>query len=369
MTRTVNSIENGGKAHAQINHREAGMGDPKRHEKQEKYVVEHIGLDRLAVAEENCRKDVDQPDESSTIRDLADNIREHGLLHPLQVRKALSDHSGREGAYVILAGQRRFLAVRSLGWESVLCRVLDVTPQEAEEISLVENLQRAHLSHADKVRAFAKLNTHYGGDVVKICKAVSLAPATVRNYINASKLPDAVLARLDADKKEERLSLASAGLLSALRGDPRLGPLAGALPRVGTNVAQKEAIERAVKNRTLTVEQIISTHAAEKTRKAGLLSLRTAPQPSNPTVVGVRAPEASEVEKHKSSMDSSAPRAAAETPWIWDEKGQRLVVPQSLYAGVLSFVRENITSPASIGGKSAAGPSEKKRATDAKPRI
>jgi ParB/RepB/Spo0J family partition protein len=268
---------------------------------------------------------------------------------------------------VILAGQRRFLAVRSLGWESVPCRVLDVSPQEAEEISLVENLQRAHLSHADKVRAFAKLNTHYGGDIVKICKAVSLAPGTVRNYINAGKLPDAVLARLDADKKEERLSLASAGRLSALRDDPRLESLAGALPRVGTNDAQKEAIERAAKNRTLTVEQIITAHAAEKTRKAAVLSHRTAPQPSNPIVVGIRAPEVTEVEKHKSSADSSTPRAAAETPWIWDEKGKRLVVPQSLYAGVLSFVRENIASPASIGGKIVAGSEKEDRGR--KPRI
>lgn len=324
------------------------MGDPARqniHEKQEKYVVEHIGLGSLTVAEENCRKDVDQPDESSTIRDLADNIREHGLLHPLQVRKT---STGRGDAYVILAGQRRFLAVRSLGWESVPCRVLNVTSQEAEEISLVENLQRAHLSHADKVRAFAKLSTHYGGDVVKICKAVSLSPATVRNYINAGKLPDTVLARLDVEKKEERLSLASAGRLSALRSDPRLEALAVALPRAGTNDAQKEVIERAVKNRALTVEQVISTYAAEKARKAAQPALRAAPQPGGdkstkaaPPLVDVNAPE---YEKHKPSAPPIAKEDGllADTPWIWDEKGKRLVVPHSLYAGVLRFVRENI---------------------------
>ncbi len=292
----------------------------------EKYTVEDIELDRLAIAEENCRKDVEQPDESSTIRDLADNIREHGLLHPLQVRKA----EKRENMYVILAGQRRFLAMRSLGWISAPCRVLDVSPQEAEEISLIENLQRTHLSHADKVRAFAKLDAHYKGDIVKICKTVSLAPATVRNYINAGKLPEALLARLDADKKEERLSLASAGRLSALRNDARLGALAEALPRAGTNDAQKELIDRAVKNRALSVEQIVAAQAtalAEKARKAAQPPLRTVARPS------VSVPDGAK-EKEKAPPTDS--------PWIWDEKGNPLVVPQPLYAGVLRFVRENI---------------------------
>jgi ParB family transcriptional regulator, chromosome partitioning protein len=314
------------------------------------YAIEHIDLSRLAVAEENCRKEVEQPDESSAVRDLADNIREHGLLHPLQVRKI-------ENGYAILAGQRRFLAARSLGWKSVPCRVLDVTPQEAEEVSLVENLQRAHLSHADKVRAFAKLDAHYGGDIVKICKAVSLSPATVRNYISAGKLPDTVLARLDADKKERRLTLTSAGRLGALRDDERLEALAEALPRVGTNDAQKAAIDRAVKNRALSVEQILTAQAAEKARK-----------PANPPLIAmapVSGPRAPEVGK-----DVQPAPQAADSPWIWDEKGRRLVVPQPLYAGVLRFVRESGTTPPALCLQpSTQGPGAKKRAGVARPRI
>lgn len=325
------------------------MGDPNP-----QYIIEHIEVGRLAVAEENCRKDVEQPDESSTIRDLADNIREHGLLHPLQVRKM-------ENMYAILAGQRRFLAVRSLGWKTVPCRVLDVTPQEAEEISLVENLQRTHLSHADKVRAFAKLNAHYGGDVVKICKAVSLSPATVRNYISASKLPDTVLVRLDSDKKEERLSLASAGRLSALRDDQRLEALAEALPRVGTNEAQKAAIDRAVKNRTLSVEQILTAQTAEKAQKPAQPPLKPVAPPSE----GARTP-AIEI------IRPPVPQAA-DSPWIWDETGKRLVVPQPLYAGVLRFVRESVATPLAVEKglqPLTPGPGAKKQQTGvARPRI
>ncbi len=338
---------------------------------QDKYVVEHIEIDRLAVAEENCRKDVEQPDESSAIRDLADNIREHGLLHPLQVRKTQNAAEPARPSYMILAGQRRFLAVRSLGWGLVPCRVLDVTPQEAEEISLVENLQRTHLSHADKVRAFAKLNAHYEGDIVKICKAVSLSPATVRNYLSASKLPDTVLARLDAEKKEERLSLASAGRLSVLREDPRLEELAAALPRAGTNDAQKEAIVRAVKNRTQTVEQILISHAAEKARKTAQPPLRAAPQPgtkndelsAGASLLPLQRPQGtSEGEK------PANPPPVADTPWIWDEKGKKLVVPQALYPGVLKFVRETPVTgekrtPPALGAKKPAEGALKERRT------
>ena len=70
------------------------------------------------------------------LQELADSIREHGVLQPIVIRKGL----GRW--YEIIAGERRFRAAKQLGMETIPALVRDITDRQAMEIALIENLQR-----------------------------------------------------------------------------------------------------------------------------------------------------------------------------------------------------------------------------------
>ena len=69
--------------------------------------------------------------------------------------------------YEIIAGQRRFLAMKQLNKTHIPCNVLTIDTQKAEEISLVENVQRNQMTTCDKVRSYSKLYDVYNKDIDK----------------------------------------------------------------------------------------------------------------------------------------------------------------------------------------------------------
>ncbi len=101
--------------------------------------VREIEADRVSVSAQNTRKKLEPGQEDSSLDDLARSIQEKGLLSPILVRTA-------EAGFELIAGQRRLLACRKLGWGTIPAIVrTDLDDADATAISLIENVHRADM--------------------------------------------------------------------------------------------------------------------------------------------------------------------------------------------------------------------------------
>ena len=100
-----------------------------------------VSLDALRANPEQPRKTFDP----KALRELADSIKQHGLIQPIVARE------NGDGGYTIVAGERRFRAVRSLGLEKV--SVLVIEDGMTDELALVENVQREDLHPLEEAGA------------------------------------------------------------------------------------------------------------------------------------------------------------------------------------------------------------------------
>jgi ParB family chromosome partitioning protein len=117
--------------------------------------------------------------------ELADSIREHGILEPLIVAKTPS-------GYQIIAGERRWRAAKIAGLTHLPCLVKETTPRGMLEMALVENVQRADLNPLERAKAFQRLNTEFGLGTVEIAKRIGKSPAFISNTLRLLTLPDAL---------------------------------------------------------------------------------------------------------------------------------------------------------------------------------
>ncbi len=171
--------------------------------------IQEIEIECLVVSNQNVRKNANEinGDADTSISDLAQCIATQGLINPISVRPI------EDGMYDVIAGQRRLLAVKSLGWKKISCTVAasGMTDNEAKVHSLVENFQRQDNSYSDKFSAFSTLlSEHCNNDMNKLCKMVGVKRPTAERYVAMKKLPSEVLTKLDVNADGKRLSLTSA---------------------------------------------------------------------------------------------------------------------------------------------------------------
>ncbi|EKX43909.1 hypothetical protein GUITHDRAFT_72636 [Guillardia theta CCMP2712] len=150
-----------------------------------------IDIKNLILSTLNVRKTLTSEEDETGIEDLANDIKNNGLINPITVKKI----DGNK--YEIIAGQRRYLAMKLLNKESISCHVLNISDQKAEEISLVENVQRNQMTTNDKVRAYSKLYEVYEGDIERVVNAIHISKKTLQKYIKIKDLPEEVLRSLD----------------------------------------------------------------------------------------------------------------------------------------------------------------------------
>ncbi len=117
------------------------------------------------------------------LQELADSIREHGVLQPIVIRKGL----GRW--YEIIAGERRFRAAKQLGMETIPALVRDITDRQAMEIALIENLQREDLSPIEVAEAYAKIMEHFELTQEQLAVRVGQSRPHVANLLRLLSLP------------------------------------------------------------------------------------------------------------------------------------------------------------------------------------
>jgi ParB family chromosome partitioning protein len=175
--------------------------------------------------------------------ELAQSLRERGMIQPIAVRKA----KGRAEDYEIIAGERRWRAAQRAGLHEVPIVVLDVSDAEALELAIIENVQRADLNPLEEAAGYQALATEFGRSQEEIAEIVGKSRSHVANTLRLLKLPETVKAYISAGK-------ISAGHARAL-----------------INMADPEAAARDIVERGLNVrevESIAQEQAAAAGRKA-----------------------------------------------------------------------------------------------------
>ena len=149
------------------------------------------GTDQLIeVNVEDVSPNPDQPRrnfDEEELDELADSIRQNGILQPLVVRE-------RGGSYQIVAGERRYQAARRAGLKRVPVVVRTVADDELMRLALIENLQRSDLNPIESAMGYQVLMEQNGLTQEEVGKLVSKSRSAVANTLRLLELPDEVLA-------------------------------------------------------------------------------------------------------------------------------------------------------------------------------
>lgn len=148
------------------------------------YSMENENSTEIAISE--IEPDRDQPrkdfDEES-LRELADSIKEHGVLQPILVKPLQDD------GYRIIAGERRFRAAHIAGLTTIPVIIRDFSDQQSMEATLVENLQRKDLNPIEEATGLQKLLEQSSLTQEEVAKRVGKSRSTVTNALRLLSLP------------------------------------------------------------------------------------------------------------------------------------------------------------------------------------
>ncbi len=144
-----------------------------------------------------------------TLSELADSIREHGLIQPLIVARSRPTDPA---PYQLIAGERRWRAAQMAGLTAVPVLVKEATPQQFLELALVENIQRADLNPLEEAEAYQALMTDFGLSQQEVARRVGRSRVTVANMVRLLRLPEPVKALLTEGSLTEGHARALLGL-------------------------------------------------------------------------------------------------------------------------------------------------------------
>ena len=187
-----------------------------------------LKLTEIEPNREQPRKDFDE----KALSELADSIREHGVLQPLLVRPL------KDGRYQLIAGERRWRASRMAGLTEVPVIVRDLDDQAAMELALIENLQRTDLNIMEEAAGYRELMERYGMTQEVVAKRVGKSRPAVANALRMLALPEAT-ARL---VREGKLTAGHARALLGLPDPPEIDPLAERVLAEGLSVRETERL-------------------------------------------------------------------------------------------------------------------------------
>lgn len=125
------------------------------------------------------------------VRELAESIREKGLLQPILVRP-------QGDKYEIVFGHRRYLAHKFLGRETIRAEARDISDEECLLLRATENLQREDLSPMEEATVYGTLRNKLGYTVEEICRKMGKNRLTIKKYLRLLELPEAFQKVVDA---------------------------------------------------------------------------------------------------------------------------------------------------------------------------
>ena len=132
--------------------------------------------------------------DDEAISELADSIREHGLIQPLTVRRLAS------GYYQIIAGERRWRAAKEAGLAEVPVNIIEADDKKVMELGLIENLQREDLNPMEEANGYKTLMDEYGMTQEEVARRMGKSRPAIANALRLLTLPDAVRFLLEQGK-------------------------------------------------------------------------------------------------------------------------------------------------------------------------
>lgn len=121
--------------------------------------------------------------DEESLADLADSIREHGIIQPLTVRRLAS------GYYQIIAGERRWRAAKLAGLKDVPAVIIEADDKKVMELGLIENLQREDLNPMEEAEGYLVLLTDYGMTQEEVAQRMGKSRPAVANALRLTSLP------------------------------------------------------------------------------------------------------------------------------------------------------------------------------------
>ncbi len=195
-----------------------------------------VQMVKISQIEPNREQPREQFDEDSLL-ELADSIKQFGVLSPLLVKK-------EKDGYEIIAGERRWRAARMAGVKEVPVIVRDFSDQEMIEIGLIENLQRENLNPIEEALAYKRLLEEFNLKQDEVAERVSKSRTAVTNSMRLLKLDDRVQQMI----VDDMISTGHARALLALDDKEEQYKLANRIFDEKLSVRETEKIVKALKN-------------------------------------------------------------------------------------------------------------------------
>ena len=145
-----------------------------------------IKIDQIKVNEDNARKTFNQ----ESIDSLGESIKLYGVLQPLVLIK-------REDHYVIVAGERRFRAAKSVGLKEVPAIIKDLSKKDKDMVSMVENIQREDLNPYEEAQAYTNIMKDYKMTQAELSELLGKSRAYIANMVRLLKLDDFTIKELE----------------------------------------------------------------------------------------------------------------------------------------------------------------------------
>ena len=189
--------------------------------------VQRVALDRVRPSALQPRKEFS----AEALQELADSIREQGIVQPLIVRE-------RGGHFELIAGERRWRASQLLKLTEVPIIVREADDRTVLELALIENLQRENLNAIEEALGYSQLAGQFQLTQEEISIKVGKSRAAVANATRLLKLPVAIQTYI----REGRLSVGHAKVILGLPAEKEQAQLAERIIKEGLNVRQTEGL-------------------------------------------------------------------------------------------------------------------------------
>lgn len=199
-------------------------------------IVQHQTVQQIAVKEIKLNPyQLRTLIKKEKLKELADSIREKGVVQPIVLRKV-------ENGYELIVGERRLRAVKSIGYEYIPAIVRDVSESEVLELALIENIQREDLNPIEEAKAYKSLIKDFNLSHSQIAKKVGKDRSTITNRLRLLNLPEDIKNYL----LEGRITEGHARVLLMIKDRGRQLELCRSILSKGLSV---RSVEKSVKKR------------------------------------------------------------------------------------------------------------------------
>ena len=169
----------------------------------------------------------------SELAELAQSIKEKGVIQPVLVTKI-------KDGFQLIAGERRWRAAQKAGLDKIPAWIRDVSPAEALEIGLIENIQRQDLNPIEEALAYQELTQRFNFTQEELSKRIGKNRSTIANFLRLLKLPDII----QQDLIDGRLSPGHARVLVSIDSPSTQKQIRDLVIRRSLSVRQTEALAK-----------------------------------------------------------------------------------------------------------------------------